>query len=82
MIGKLRGEEWERFIILFKFFSRSDQPSIIRTKKAEIRAERDRIASSPLMANGTTDQQRSDTPQSRASSSLSQRAAEIEKREI
>ncbi|CAK5124961.1 unnamed protein product [Meloidogyne enterolobii] len=60
--------------------SRSDQPSIIRTKKAEIRAERDRIASSPLMANGTTDQQRSDTPQSRASSSLSQRAAEIEKR--
>ncbi|CAK5072278.1 unnamed protein product [Meloidogyne enterolobii] len=32
------------------------------------------------MVNGTTDQQRSDTPQSRASSSLSQRAAEIEKR--
>uniref|UniRef100_A0A915LHD5 PDZ domain-containing protein n=1 Tax=Meloidogyne javanica TaxID=6303 RepID=A0A915LHD5_MELJA len=61
-------------------FGRSDQPSIIRTKKAEIRAERDRIASSPLLANGTTDQQRSDTPQSRASSSLSQRAAEIEKR--
>uniref|UniRef100_A0A915LFL4 PDZ domain-containing protein n=1 Tax=Meloidogyne javanica TaxID=6303 RepID=A0A915LFL4_MELJA len=59
---------------------RSDQqPSIIRTKKAEIRAEKDRIASSPFIANGTNEQP-TDTPLSRDSPSFSQKAAGIEKR--
>ena len=50
--------------------------------KAEIRAEKDRI-SSPFTSNGINDQH-SDIPQSRASPSftISQKAAEIEKREL
>uniref|UniRef100_A0A1I8B8K4 PDZ domain-containing protein n=1 Tax=Meloidogyne hapla TaxID=6305 RepID=A0A1I8B8K4_MELHA len=67
----------------FLLDGRSDQPSIIRTKKVEIRAEKDRIASSPFMVNGTNEQQPTDTtPLSRDSPSLSQKAAEIEKREL
>ncbi|CAK5124964.1 unnamed protein product [Meloidogyne enterolobii] len=64
----------------FLLDGRSDQqPSIIRTKKAEIRAEKDRIASSPFITNGTNEQP-TDTPLSRDSPSFSQKAAEIEKR--
>ena len=66
----------------FCLFSRSDkQPTIIRTNKAENRAEKDRIASSPFITNGTNEQP-TDTPLSRDSPSFSQKAAEIEKREF
>ncbi|KAF7633360.1 hypothetical protein Mgra_00007241 [Meloidogyne graminicola] len=59
--------------------NRSDQPSIIRTKKAEFKSEKDKLGSSCFIENGINGQQRSDTPPSRANSSLSQMAAEFEK---